>query len=393
MKTNGRYKGGDYFMSGNNLKMEILDLISSRQEGSYWDFKQEHHKNTANLLHDIICMANNPLCNQDGYIIYGVSDKTWQIIGIENDSSRRNQEHIISQLKSKSFAAGIRPIVRLITLHINEHEIDVLVIKNTMDTPYYLTSDFRDKQRVVRANHIYTRVSDVNTDIDKSADKHIVEALWKKHFGLNLNPFDRLKLLLADKSNWETSEDQHYNKICPEFTLCLEDDDDNGLYPEFYAYNMTNSNVHYGMLYAKYYNTTLYSRQTVTLDGGRYITVVPNWDFIHYDEHHHNFDGFKYFIKDDISYIFNQYLLEDNGDAEYAYRCFNEVILLFNSINEEKCFVKYIEDNLELLEREIELDKHKYTYIEPQNPNAQKKIVRELKLGKALKSIYERWNS
>lgn len=48
-----------------------------------------------------------------------------------------------------------------------------------MDTPYYLTSDFRDKERVVRANHIYTRVSDVNTDIDKSADKHIVEALWK----------------------------------------------------------------------------------------------------------------------------------------------------------------------------------------------------------------------
>lgn len=96
-------------MSGNNLKMEILDLISSRQEGSYWDFKQEHHKNTANLLHDIICMANNPLCNQDGYIIYGVSDKTGQIIGIENDSSRRNQEHIISQLKKQKFCSGNTP--------------------------------------------------------------------------------------------------------------------------------------------------------------------------------------------------------------------------------------------------------------------------------------------
>ena len=57
-------------MNSENLKLEILDLISSRQEGSYWDFKQEHHENTANLLHDIICMANNPLCNQDGYIIY-----------------------------------------------------------------------------------------------------------------------------------------------------------------------------------------------------------------------------------------------------------------------------------------------------------------------------------
>lgn len=361
-------------MNANDLKKEIQDLISSREEGSYWDFKQEHHKNTANLLHDIICMANNPICNQDSYIIYGVSDKTGEIIGIENDPSRRNQEHIISQLKSKNFAAGIRPIVRLITLHIDKHEIDVLVIKNTMDTPYYLTSDFRDKERIVRANHIYTRVSDVNTDIDKSADKHLVEALWKKHFGLNLNPFDKIQYLLNDKNDWETSEEQHYNKSSPEFTLCIEyTEDDERLYPEFYAYNMTNSSVHYGMLYAKYYNTTLYSRQTVTLDGGRYITVVPNWDFIHYDKYHQNFDGFKYFIKNDISYVLNQYLLDENSDAEYAYRCFNEVVLTFNSKNEEKGFVKYIESNLELLEREIELDTHEYSYIEPQNPNAHKK--------------------
>lgn len=379
-------------MNANEFKKEIQDLISSRQEGSYWDFKQEHHKNTADLLHDIICMSNNPVCHQDSYIIYGVTDKTGEIIGIENDPSRRNQEHIISQLKSKSFAAGIRPIVRLITLHIENHEIDVLVIKNTMDTPYYITSDFRDKDRVVKANHIYTRVGDVNTDIDKSADKHLVEALWKKHFGLNLNPFERLQYLLNDKNDWETSEEQHYNKTCPEFTLCIEDDEnDIHSYPEFYAYNMTNSSVHYGMLYAKYYNTTLYSRQTVTLDGGRYITVVPNWDFIHYDEYHQKFDGFKYFIKNDISYLLNQYLLEENSEAEYAYRQFNEVVLTFNSKNEEKMFVEYIERNLELLEREIELDKHEYAYVEPQNPNAHKKIVRELKLGKALKSIYEQW--
>ena len=65
--------------------------------------------------------------------------------------------------------------------------------------------------------------------------------------------------------------------------------------------------------------------------------------------------------------------------------------MLFDSENEEKCFVKYIESNLELLEQEIQLDTHEYTYIEPQNPNAHKKIVRELKLGKALKSIYEQW--
>lgn len=86
-------------------------------------------------------------------------------------------------------------------------------------------------------------------------------------------------------------------------------------------------------------------------------------------------------------------MLEDNSEAEYAYRCFNEVVLLFDSEGKEKSFVRYIESNLELLEREVKLNKHEYTYIEPQNPDAHNKIVRELKLGKALKSIYERWNS
>lgn len=42
-------------------KSEILELVLLKQEGSYWDFKREWYSpdKKADLLHDIICMANN----------------------------------------------------------------------------------------------------------------------------------------------------------------------------------------------------------------------------------------------------------------------------------------------------------------------------------------------
>ena len=51
-------------------KEEILELISLKQEGAYWDFKKEWYEEgkQPDLLHDIICMSNN-LENRDAYII------------------------------------------------------------------------------------------------------------------------------------------------------------------------------------------------------------------------------------------------------------------------------------------------------------------------------------
>ena len=47
---------------------EIIELISLKQEGSHWDFKKEWYgeSKNADLLHDIICMANN-LDNRDAF--------------------------------------------------------------------------------------------------------------------------------------------------------------------------------------------------------------------------------------------------------------------------------------------------------------------------------------
>ena len=57
------------------LKYIVESLINKASEGSYWDFKQSWHSNNADLLKDIICMANNTTIDmQDGYIIFGIED-------------------------------------------------------------------------------------------------------------------------------------------------------------------------------------------------------------------------------------------------------------------------------------------------------------------------------
>jgi len=92
-----------------SFETEVRQLIGLQQEGEYWDFKKEWHQNKADLLHDIICMANN-LSNQDGLIIIGVDEENdYSICDVINDPNRRKTQDIVSFLREKKFAGGIRP--------------------------------------------------------------------------------------------------------------------------------------------------------------------------------------------------------------------------------------------------------------------------------------------
>ena len=77
------------------LEEEIKHLISLKQEGGYWDFKCEWYddKKIEDLLHDIICFANN-LENRDCYIIIGVD---------ENNDYKLNDVLMNSKLDSNFF--------------------------------------------------------------------------------------------------------------------------------------------------------------------------------------------------------------------------------------------------------------------------------------------------
>ncbi len=41
------------------IQEEAPKLIALKREGAYWDFKKEWHKDNSELIHDILCLANN----------------------------------------------------------------------------------------------------------------------------------------------------------------------------------------------------------------------------------------------------------------------------------------------------------------------------------------------
>ena len=58
--------------------MDLVDIIRGliviEKEGGYWDFKRQWYESNEDLLHDIICMANN-LEGRDAYIIIGIDEE------------------------------------------------------------------------------------------------------------------------------------------------------------------------------------------------------------------------------------------------------------------------------------------------------------------------------
>lgn len=169
------------------LKKVVRSFIDRKSEGSYWDFKRNWHSNNADLLKDILCMANNTTVDmQDGYIIFGIEDKTYNVIGISGDRNRKNQENIIGFLSDQSWSGEEMPDIDVKTIEIEGKEIDVLIIHNSNITPYYLLknyekSDVHGKSKtVVHTGVIYSRIGDRNTSSAECATKQAVEFLWKK---------------------------------------------------------------------------------------------------------------------------------------------------------------------------------------------------------------------
>ena len=172
------------------MKTLIEELISLKQEGAYWDFKREWYSDNKidDLLHDIICMANN-LENHEAYIIIGVDEKDYSIRNVEEDPYRKNTQKIVDFLRDKKFAGGLRPVVVVNEVKMLGGTIDIIKIKNSFNTPFFLLEHYKG----VMPNNIYTRVMDTNTPKNRSADIEHIEYLWKKRFRLLATPLERIK--------------------------------------------------------------------------------------------------------------------------------------------------------------------------------------------------------
>lgn len=331
----------------NNILMnQIVELIKLKQEGSYWDFKKSWYTQDKNddLLHDIICMANN-LVSRDSYIIIGVDEEQdFSILDVEKDQNRKNTQKIVDFLKDKKFAGGTRPIVYVENIQIRKKKIDIIVVKNTFNTPYYLIERY---MRVCQ-NNIYIRLMDTNTPKNSSADINNIEYLWKKRFRLleTDSPLDRLCYYLKDKCNWIDSPNEHrkYYKQFPEFVIETEKDERNGYV--YYLFNQYDKSPNWYNIKIYYHQTLLEELGGIALDGGRYFTPSPRTNGISFKYNTHWDISFKYFTKDSIDYNLHTFFYNNNlSEEKYSHDRFLELILIFSSDREKIFFKNYVKEN------------------------------------------------
>lgn len=275
-------------------------------------------------------------------------------------------------------------MVELVTLYMSGNEVDVLTVKNTTYTPYFLIDDFKDGRRVVQAYHIYTRVCDTNTDIDKGADINMIEYLWKKRFLLTRSPFEQLLKMLESKDEWKREEDTYFHVYRPEFTIRIELDEED-LKPEFYSYAMMNESTSYKNLQVNYFGTKLYGSQVVVLDSGRYSTPIPDRGFLHFDEYRVHPVAFRYFVKGDATYKFHGFLYDEmNEEQRYARQRLLEVVLVFENSQENDAFVKYVELHKDCFLGRMDEPGELYSWTIPGDELLKQVFTKRLKTGKVL---------
>ena len=327
---------------------EILRLLESKREGDYWDFKQEPHENKASLLHDILCLANS-VHRGNRFLIYGVADpdEGTEIIGLtKGQQNRKSQVQFIDFLRSKQFAGDCRPEIELRTLLINGLEIDILVIFDNPLKPYYLAQDYRDNDKIVKANFIYTRTNDTNTPIDKSADIGVIEKMWRQRFGMDLSPLERMKLFLLQPQDWFKdigNKPYAYHLDFPEFRIEFSEVQE---FWEVFSSFFTNEKSHLGTATFKYHSTTLFELEYMYCDGLRIEFAVPKTAIVRLKDYH---NWFYYYNLEELDGIFMQFMTNNLSHVHSSNDAFPFVI--FDNEIEKDTFINYITENENLLDK------------------------------------------
>ncbi|MEQ1560790.1 MAG: ATP-binding protein [Methyloglobulus sp.] len=287
---------------------EIIDLIKSKKEGVHYDFKQEHHSNTIDLIHDIVCLANADY-EGERYLIFGVTN-AGDVCGI--DKTTKTQTYFIDTLRGANFASDIYPDITLEKIEYSDKNLDVLVIKNTTQKPYYLSKEKSNGAKHIRAGTIYSRVMDANTPINSVASPIHIEKMWKEKFGLTQTTLERFKLYLESYDDWEQMGEVYFHKIFPEFTIkALEQDAAyNGNETREWArgemgyhYSSGNLTTRQGFFY---HSTLIATLLFIIFDGGKKVIVNPDWEPIGKGRVYH-------YLKNSLAYSYQKFISHERG--------------------------------------------------------------------------------
>ncbi|PTU84907.1 ATP-binding protein, partial [Staphylococcus pasteuri] len=356
------------------LLEEITYLISLKYEGSYWDFKQEHHSTEKNhkLLHDIICLANN-LENRESYLIIGVADNG-DIVGVDDKNFRRNQQQLIDLVRNKKWEGYGAPNIRIETLLINNVEIDVIVIAKSAHVPFTLAEDIKPKGQnniYLKKHTIYTRNQDSNTPYNSAAKISEVESLMKYRLGLLPNPIERVKRYIEDKNNWNLIDSKNdsmswYYLLQPEFKIEILMDEEKLRSPNFvFIYNKNRSSLL--RVNIKFHSTILYWSYAWYVDEARGIVLHPDIGSLNIAEIGSKFtNSFDYYYSDSIKIQLSMFLMSllNLDSTGYLWEKHLSYIPVFTNEEEKIKIVHLInrkseeaKENIEKLKKEVLISK------------------------------------
>ena len=348
--------------------MDSINKLLTTAEDEYHDFKaQWYSKNDrAELIKDIFSFVNTSH-HIDCYLIIGVNDNH-EVVGVENDSNRLNTQKITDFLHSLPIANAHTPKIKVTPITVENHTVDVIVIKDTLDVPVYLDEDKRPKyaNRPIHAGQIFARENDTNTPIDESASDYLVQRLWKKRFGLDLTIQQQYVSKLKDVNNWEYFEADKigflYN-VDPDYCMFLEEDDENRYRVESYALGQFRARMDWQKLVLKYRNRTISEFLVVFLDGARFMTLTPNLGSI--NPLSDNLLTFQYFIADTLEYTVERLFLSMKQgptapDGLQKFNLFQRVVVFENKNQKDQVLDElsgkqdYIEEQCNPTQEEID---------------------------------------
>lgn len=211
------------------LILIIKNLINKRKEGAYWDFKREWHKNNADLIRDLISLANTTNYKGDRYLIFGIDDTNFEIHNLTDDSNRKNQAQLLDLISKLIFLGGYTPQILLETICIENQELDIIIIEDNPFKPYCLQTEYYTRGERIYPGTVYSRIGDKNTAKNTTADLYQVEQMWRERFGLDKTPIERLMQYLLNPSTFWANDGilKSYYKDFPEFTLTHNNDSKN----------------------------------------------------------------------------------------------------------------------------------------------------------------------
>lgn len=369
-----------------DLNEVLHENIKNLKENEQIDFKRQWYEHNELMLHDILCFANT-LHNYECFIIIGIDDNG-ELFGVNGDPNRKKQVKVIDYVASINFAGDCRPNIAVDTLKIEDKEVDVITIFNSFYVPFYVRKK-KGSYEKIKEEFIYTRTGDRNSSISRNSDYKEIEALWGKRFLLKMPAMDQIRNRLGNQFEWMEKEGGYYNIYKPEFQICINypdvDHSESLNRGEFYVFSQTNSQFQYGTLELKYNHTVLQSIQVVLLDGGRFRTATPKWEFL--DEPMPNLTkplyAYKYFLEDSVEFQLQRFLFNSRDSEEViAKRKLDRVILYFKNGKEQQEFNSFILKNKMIMQELLEAEEESFNWLDSNEISIGDKI--KLRTGLAL---------